>query len=377
MDYGKIAYLKTQDLARRLSSVTQNPKENVIHMRKENVSLFSAVPQSFVFYSETAQYITIEVEINAKSGVGLTCPIDYFFNGLKIGTQEAYFTFYAPSAIRYIFYLKTQAGENTVSVTATHTNTIVGTVTLTARGVDISVYNESPLLDYYALNKYYCIYKNGVFNLYVSYLTSAVKTFDITALNIDKIKFYEGDNTKMFYLSNGKLYLTNFDETSIPEGVLLAQDVTDFCYSYYYKILFTIKGGLVYKQTLNIASPVATDAVLMETPEMQRGYKIFLSYYGSRVHLVIDSSSGVLLYLFNGTMSYLSKVDIENPVDIRVNSTTVSVLSLENDNANETIFTLTDVLNPVTQTIYSNIDAICYLSDTNYFAMQGGKLITF
>lgn len=377
MDYGKIAYLKTQDLSRRISSITQTPTENVLHIRKENVSLASTVPQSFSFYSVAEQYVFFEVEIRAMSGIGLTCPLDYYLNEVKIGTQNVYFTFYAQTTARYVFYLKANAGQNVVSVVATHNNSIIGAVYLTVKGANVSAYSIDPTLEYYALNKYYCIYKNGQFILYKSYLTAQPKTFDLITLNIDRIKFYESDNTKIFYLSGGNLYLTVFNETSIPQGTLLAQDVGDFCYSDYYKILFTLKGGALYKQTLNIGSPTMTEAVLIETAELQRAYKIFLTYYGSKVYIALDTPSGVLLYLYNGSMSYLSKADIENPVDIRVNSTQVSVLSLEAGCVKETAFILADVTNPVTNTIYANIDAACFLSEANYFAIQGDKLITF
>jgi hypothetical protein len=116
---------------------------------------------------------------------------------------------------------------------------------------------------------------------------------------------------------------------------------------------------------------------LIETGEFQRAYKIFLTYYGAKAYIALDTPSGVLLYLYNGSMNYLSKADIENPVDIRVNSTQVSVLSLEAGNLKGTAFILSDVTNPVTNTIYANTDAACFLSDANYFAIQGDKLITF
>jgi len=305
------------------------------------------------------------------------CPIDYYLNGIKIGSQEVFFNSFAPTTANYVFYLKAEMGENVVSVVATHTNSITGAATLTVKGANISAYNETPTLDYYALGKCYCVFKNGTFVFYKTSLSSPISTFDLVSLNIDKIKLYESDNSKMFYISNGNLYLTNFNETTIPEGILLAENVADFCYFYYYKVLFTIKGGALYKQTLNMDSPTMTEAVLIETGEFKRAYKIFLTYYGAKAYIAVDSPSGVLLYLYNGSMNYLSKADIQNPVDIRVNSTRVSVLSLEAGNLKETAFILSDIINPVTNTLYANIDAACYLSDANYFAMQGDKLITF
>lgn len=324
MDYGKIAYMKAQDLARRMGS--QAGRENLVHLRREGVSLPSLGENVFTFFSPAAQTVSLETDLSyAANGRGQTETV-IKINGLAAGKVLTQVTSYGTAFMRHAANANAAKGANIVKVIPKSGVTLTGSIALTVRGRGLSAFGGGAACFYSPETGYYSLVGNGTLAVYESSQLTNPRALTTGARNITKAVFCVSSGKKALLLEDGKLVLADFDNFVFSGETSVLENVADFGV-FSGGDAFIVKGGYLYSAKLAFSPKTAGQPIRCDT---KGGIKKVLCFQGGGKSYVLCQGGGSAeLYTYqSGALEKAGEFALSGGTDAKVSGQDVKILAV-------------------------------------------------
>lgn len=314
MDYGKIAYIKTQDLSRRLNNVTLASRitnaDTVLILKKNNLTLNAAYNSlTFEFVEKGSGDLALEFTASLFSDNSQTAPITLAVNGVPCDNSSITMsspTYYV-ATVSCGSVVKNLTGKITVTVQFALTSPAqVINSRLTVRGNKLSRYAEPPILSHSqsgANVRYLTIIDNNmtVYNGQKQTLNS----YDVTKYNIKKaqISYYLGAVYLLFVDKNATLKCCLLSQLSTANCLTLAENVSAFFFLADNATVYAVKSNRLYAFTVDVSSGVSQPSQQLNLTNLVKIVNVFACKTGNITYLAVECNGGS--YLFNsGDVGY-------------------------------------------------------------------------
>lgn len=367
MDYGKMAYLKTQDLSRRVSGLAAKTA-NLLHLRRDGAAIASGTPVAFAFYSPSAQSLTLEVFLSLSSNGSANAEAEIVFNSALIGSFPVKLSPYGASAACHAAYVQAERGINTVVVTVTHGAAVSGSVTVTARGSGLSVFGGGVSLAYQSAAGYISLLAGGALNVFAGGPDSVPKAVETDGRAMSKIAFFEAGGKKSLYLAGGKLFAADFNDFTLSGDGQPDESVNDFTPCGGAEIYF-LKNGKLFSGQIDFNAKTMVSAELGTV----RAGKVFAAENGETKFAVCVSGGAATVFRRGETLTEAATLKIDGVTDVKADGEKLAVLAIKGGVAR---LYYADLAAPeeMDAKVLAVCDAACFY-DGGVVALMGDKLI--
>lgn len=233
MDYGKIAYLKIQDLDKRITALTnanKNKNSETVIQSKSNITL-SALSGEVEFVISPSKSGEVELEFTATylSTAGQTAEVSLCVDGVTATSQNH--TFVANQAGVVILKAKVQVSE-VADVTANFTLQSALQISccyLVARGYLTNSAEKSLLLHcLHGNTNIYGLVQGQTLSLYSGSLSAQPQEIEVGEMDKAQL-FYGGNALRLLFTQKGKLKIAVISGGVLGAPATLCSSVSAFC----------------------------------------------------------------------------------------------------------------------------------------------------
>ncbi len=376
MDYGKIAYLKVNDLNRRVGNYFSNKSEiktTKITVNKQLNSTNNAI--NYSFYVKNASDVNVEVVGFIFCESVNTISYSLLVDNVRAKTQTVLTVSNGYTPISISVDLKNIANVISIQLLFDLNVTINVNSTLNVLGENVSLFVSSPkmLLTKKGTDNIYANLTNNTLTLYLNGLSNILSTIDVDSISIDKALLYCFDNQLyLLFTSVGVLKICQIDliNNSLINVYSLFTGVSSFGATLFNGNIhvYAVVRNAIFHAIISLSNLSNVSFLQIQCSLPLRLSQIFVKNSVDTIYLGLKSSSNnnVVLLSSNDGVTFNSQIVPNNATLIDMATTNNDVLFLTLNNRVLSRFNLQNTT--ITNIVYAD-DALT--DGTNYFVRVG------